>query len=214
MAFGLSPAFISMPALLISMVPARQLLVRLLVALPLLASCSSGSNGNDVVDAANAQNQHKIDNADVTAKQEADAKFLVNTASSTLLEIELGKLAQARATTPAVRTYGTALLQSRLEMLAALRTLADAKKLALPPALGEDEQAAYHEVSSSPAPQLDKRLVALLVKTQKQDEDAFDDMSDDAYDGDIRGFAAKYLEPVRENLEGAKDVAEAVEKLP
>jgi putative membrane protein len=214
MAFGLSPAFILMPALLISMVPARQLLVRLLVALPLLTSCSSGSNGNDVVDAANAQNQHKIDDADVTAKQEADAKFLVNTASSTLLEIELGKLAQARATTPTVRTYGTTLLQSRLEMLAALRTLAEAKKLALPPALGEDEQAAYHEVSSSPAPQLDKRLVALLVKTQKQDEDAFDDMSDDAYDGDIRGFAAKYLEPVRENLEGAKDVAEAVDKLP
>ena len=193
------------------LLPARHLFLGLVIALPLLAGCSSGSNGNDAVAAANAQNENKIDTADVTAKQEADAQFLVKATSNALLEVELGKLAQARATSPAVRTYGSRLLQNRLELLTALRTLSEAKKLAVPAALGEDEQAAYHEASASAAPQLDKHVMALIVKAQKQDEDAFDDMSDDAYDGDIRGFAAKYLTPVREELAAAKETVDAIE---
>lgn len=198
---------------LLFLLPSRQLFLGLGVALPLLAACS-GSGSSDAVDAANSQNKTKISTADVTAKQEADAIFLVKVTSNALLEVELGKLAQARASTPTVRTYGARLVQNRLELLAALRTLAEAKKLAVPPALDEDEQAAYHEVSTQTDTELDKRLIKLLVKTQKQDEDAFDNMSDDAYDGDIRGFAAKNLRPVQEELAGAKEVADAVADLP
>ncbi|MDB5235997.1 MAG: hypothetical protein JWR44_2990 [Hymenobacter sp.] len=193
--------------------PLRQQLTALALVLPLLAACSSGGS-SDALETANAQNEQKIDAADVTAKQEADAEFLVKTTGNALLEVELGKLMQARATAPATRAYGSQLVQNRLELLTALRALAGAKKLAVPPALGEDEQAAYHDVSIRTGSQLDKAAMALLVKAQKQDEDAFDDMKDDAYDGDIRGFAAKYLNPVQEQLDAAKETADAVENLP
>ena len=192
--------------------PSRQLFFSLSVAL--LTGCSSGSGGQDAVESATAQNENKISAADVTQKQEADAQFLVKTTSNALLEVELGKLAQARATTPAVRAYGPRLVQSRLDLLTALRTLAEAKKLALPAALGADEQAAYHEVSTKTGNELDKSLMTLIVKVQKQDDNVFDDMKDDAYDGDIRGFAAKYSRPVSEELDGAKEVANATEDLP
>ena len=185
----------------------------LLAGLLLAASCSSGSD-KDAVNAAMAQNEQKIDQADITKKQGADAKFLVQATGNALLEVELGKLAQARATSPTVRSYGTRLLQKRLELLGALRALAAAKSLAVPSALGDDEQAAYHDASTQTGAQLDKHVMALLVKLQKQDENAFDDMSDDAYDGDIRGFAAKYLPAVQEQLAGAKEVADVAEKLP
>ena len=184
------------------------------VALPLLTACSSGGGNADAVDAATAQNEKKIDTADITKKQEADAEFLVKSTSNALLEVELGKLAQARATAPAVRSYGARLVPQRLELLTTLRALAAAKSLTIPAALGGDEQEAYHEASTQPSTQLDKHLMALLVKAQKQDEDAFDDMSDDAYDGDIRGFAAKFHGPVQEQLDAAKDAADVAEKLP
>ena len=192
----------------------RRLFWQLAVALPLLASCSGNGGNTDAADNATAQNEKKIDTADITKKQQADAEFLVNTTSNALLEIELGKLAQARATAPAVRSYGARLVPQRLELLATLRTLAAAKSLTVPAALGGDEQEAYHEASTQPGSQLDKHLMALLVKTQKQDEDNFDDMSDDAYDGDIRGFAAKFHGPVEEQLDAAKETADAAEKLP
>ncbi|GAC1377390.1 MAG: hypothetical protein NVSMB30_24220 [Hymenobacter sp.] len=180
----------------------------------LLSGCSSGGGRGDAVAAANAQNEHNIGAADVTAKQEADAKFLVKATSNALLEVELGKLAQARASAPAVRAYGARLVQDRLSVLAALRVLAAAKQLAVPPALGEDEQAAYHDVSTRTGSQLDKHVMALLVKTQKQDKSAFDVMKDEAYDGDIRGFAAKYLPPVQEELAAAKEAARTADDLP
>jgi putative membrane protein len=198
---------------LLSSSPWRRLLFGLAVALPLFTACSSGG-GNDAVDAANNQNADKISDADVTEKQEADAQFMVKATSNALLGVELGKLAQARAITPVVRTYGARLVQNRLGLLSALRSLASAKQLAVPNALGEDEQAAYHEVSTQAGAQLDKRTMDLILKIQKQDADAFDDMKDDAYDGDIRGVAAKYEPSVREELAGAEEVAEAIEDLP
>jgi len=185
------------------------------LGLATLAACSSGSGpGNDAVANATSQNEQKINTADVTAKQEADAQFLVKATSNALLEAELGKLLQARGTTPSARSYGARLVPSRLELLAALRALAEAKKLALPPALGEDEQAAYHEASGNVGLPLDKQAVALLAKAQKQDENAFDDMKDDAYDGDIRGFAAKYLPAVQEQRAATKELAKALDDLP
>ncbi|MBD2723089.1 DUF4142 domain-containing protein [Hymenobacter armeniacus] len=196
-----------------ALAPLRRLFLGL--ALPVLGvSCSSPSGSDDAVNSATAQNEQKIDAADTTEKQEADAEFLVRATSSSLLEVELGKLLQARATVPAARAYGAAVVQQRLELLTALRALAATKKLAVPPALGGDEQAAYHEASTQPGAEFEKRAVALLVKAQGQDEDAFDDMKDDAYDGDIRGFAAKYHPAVEELLDRAKDVADAVDKRP
>ena len=193
------------------------LLPRVFLALPLLAlvACSSNSTGTeDPVAAARANNEKRIDTADITDKQEADADFLVNTASNALLNIELGKLAQQQGSSAAVKTYGQRLVQQRLELLRALQSLAAAKQLTVPADLGEDARAAYHEMSTQTGAELDKQLLMLVVKTQKQDEDAFDDMQDDAYDGDIRGLAAKYLPSVKEQLEAAEEAEDQITDQP
>lgn len=177
----------------------------------LACSCSSGPGQNDdPTAAARAQNDQKIDNADITKKQRADAEFLVKTASNGLLEQELAKLAQAKAATVALRTYGPQLLQSRLDMLQALRTLAAAKQLMVPAALGKDEQAAYHEASLLAGPAMDKQVLKTVIRALKQDRDAFRGMERDAYDGDIRGFAAKYGPPTGQQLDAAKAAEDAL----
>ncbi len=184
-----------------------------LLALAGLLACSSGpGKTDDPTAAAQAQNDQRIDNADITKKQRADADFLVKTASNGLLEQELAKLAQAKAATVALRTYGPQLLQSRLDMLQALRTLAAAKQLAVPAALGKDEQAAYHEASVLAGPAMDKQVLKTVIRALKQDRDAFRDMERDAYDGDIRGFAAKYGPPTGQQLDAAEAAEDALGK--
>ena len=190
---------------------------RWLLALPwaAAAACSSGGGtGNDSEATATAQNEQKIKEADVTKKQEADARFMVQAAGNALLSVELGKLVQARAALPALRTYGARLVQDHLALLEDLRALAQTKSLALPPALSEDAQTAYHDASTQTGTRLDKQTVELILKIQRQDEDAFDDMKDDAYDDDIRGFAAKHYNSVKEQLDAAKEVAGAVDSQP
>lgn len=190
---------------------------RFLLAVPLLTllACSTNDSGSaDPVEAARNQNEKRIDTADVTEKQETDANFLVNAAGNTLLQMELGKLAQQQSSTAVVRAYGPRLVQQRLEMLRALQSVAASKQLTIPADLGDDARAAYHEVSKLAGAPFDKKLMELVVKTQKQDEDAFDDMKEEAYDGDIRGFAAKYLPAVQEQLAAAKEVEDEVADLP
>ncbi len=179
----------------------------------LASACSSGpGQTDDATAAAQAQNDQKIDHADITKKQRADADFLVKTASNGLLEQELAKLAQAKAATVAVRNLAPQLLQSRLEMLQALRALATAKQLAVPAELGKDEQAAYHETGLLAGPALDKKLLETVIRALKQDRSAFQDMEKDAYDGDIRGFAAKYGGPTGQQLDAARAAEDALGK--
>ncbi len=184
-----------------------------LLALAGLLACSSGpGKTDDPVAAAQSENAHKIDDDAITKKQRADADFLVKAASNSLLEQELAKLAQARAATVAVRTFGAQLLQSRLAMLQALRTLAATKQLAVPAALGKDGQAAYHEVNKFAGPTLDKELLKTVIRALKQDRDAFSAMQRDAYDGDIRGFAAKFRAPIGQQLDAADAAEDALSK--
>lgn len=184
-----------------------------LLALAGLGACSSGpGKTDDSVAAAQSENTQKIDSDAITKKQRADADFLVKAASNGLLEQELAKLAQARAATVAVRTFGAQLLQSRLALLQALRTLAAAKQLAVPAALGKDEQEAYHEVNKYAGPTLDKELLKTVTRALKQDRDAFRGMQRDAYDGDIRGFAAKYGGALGPQIDAADAAEDALTK--
>ena len=139
-------------------------LARTLPLLALLACSSNNAERADPVAAARDRNEKKIDTADITERQAADADFLVNATDNALLGVELGKLAQQKATSAVVRTYGTRLVQQRLELLRALQNLAAAKQLAVPADLGQDAAAAYHEVDSQTGTELDKRLLRNRTK--------------------------------------------------
>ena len=205
------------PSFFLTLPMTTTFLTRVVRALPLLGLLACSSNQSETADpvaAARDRNEKKIDTADITDRQAADADFLVNATDNVLLGVELGKLAQQKASTAVLRAYGQRLVQQRLELLRALQSLAAAKHLAVPADLGQDARAAYHETSTLTGLQFDKQLLTVAVKMQAQDEDAFDDMQDDAYDGDIRGFAAKYHPALQEQLSAAKVVQDEIDDLP
>jgi putative membrane protein len=84
----------------------------------------------------------------------------------------------------------------------------------LPNALGKDQQSKYAELSAVAGIQFDKQFVAAVKESHKNDIDAFEDMSKEAYDGDIRGFAAKFLPTLEQHLKDVDAVEDEIEKLP
>lgn len=179
-----------------------------------LGSCSPDASQKDPVAEAQFQNEKRIGNDNVTEKQERDAEFMVAAASDGMLEVELGKLAEQKATQPAVKTFGQHMVEQHAEANAALKALAEQKGLVLPGGLGREQQEAYAELSALTGSAFDKQYMALMVDDHKKDVDEFEDMSEDAYDGDIRGFAAKYAPVLKEHLDMAKQVNGQVEDLP
>ncbi|PJJ48507.1 DUF4142 domain-containing protein [Hymenobacter chitinivorans] len=187
----------------------------LALAFPLLlAACSPDASKKDPVAEAQFQNEKRIGDENVTEKQERDAEFMVDGASDGLLEVELGKLAQQKATTPAVKNFGQHMVEQHGEANSALKALAEQKGLTLPAGLGQEQQDTYAKLAALTGTQFDKQYMATMVDDHKKDVDEFEDMSEDAYDGDIRGFAAKYAPVLKQHLDMAKQVNEQVEDLP
>jgi putative membrane protein len=186
----------------------------LAVLLALGVSCSPDASKKDPVAEAQFQNEKRIGDENVTKKQEHDAEFMVEAASDGMLEVELGKLAQQKATQPAVKNFGQHMVEQHSEANTALKTLAEKKGLVLPTSLGQEQQETYGKLATLTGTQFDKQYMAAMVDAHKKDVDAFEDMSEDAYDGDIRGFAAKYAPVLKEHLDMAKQVNDQVEDLP
>jgi putative membrane protein len=179
-----------------------------------LASCSPDAGQKDPVADAKFQNEKRIKEAAVTERQERDAEFMVDAAVSGMLELEMGKLAQQKAATPAVRTYAQALVQQNGIVATALRNLAQQKNLVLPGGLGEDQQKTYAELSALTGTQFDKQFIATVKQEHERTTDAFEDLSKDAYDGDIRGLAAKYLPTLEQQFKAVETVEDQLENLP
>ncbi|GAA3935505.1 DUF4142 domain-containing protein [Hymenobacter algoricola] len=186
---------------------------RFLLPLSLLAAvaCSSDASKKDPVAEARFENEKRIGDENITEKQERDATFVVDVASDGQLEVELGRLAQQQSTTPAVKDFGQRMATQHAEISQALGVLAEQKGIVLPAGLGAEQQKTRQELAALTGAAFDKKYLELMVDDHANDVDAFDDMSEDAYDGDIRGFAAKYLPRLKEHLELAKQVQDQVE---
>ncbi|MBW3130689.1 MULTISPECIES: DUF4142 domain-containing protein [Hymenobacter] len=179
-----------------------------------LSACSPGTNSDNPVAAALAQNEKRIDDLDITEKQKQDAEFMVNAAADGILNQQLATVALQRAATPSVRNLAQTLLNQYIKMTGELKTLAGRKGITLPEALGSERKEQYDNISALTGTAFDKKYSAAIVDGQKKAVDSYEDLSEDAYDGDIRGFAAKYLPMLQQQVTQAQQVQDEVEKLP
>lgn len=180
----------------------------------LLGACSSGTNSDNPVAAAIAQNEQRIDDLDITKKQKQDATFVVNAVADGILDQQLATVALQRAATPSVRNLAQTLLDQHIKMNGELKELAGRKEIVLPEALGAERQETYKNLSALTGTAFDKKYSEAMVDGQKKAVDSYEDLSKEAYDGDIRGLAAKYLPVLQQQVAQAQQVQDEVEKLP
>ncbi|GAB2946701.1 hypothetical protein GCM10027048_09590 [Hymenobacter coalescens] len=171
-----------------------------------LASCGTGER--DPVADAKFENEQRIGREDVTKRQEQDADFMVEAATGSRFGAELGLLAQRRGGSPALRSYGQQLAREQSSLSAALRTVGEQKNLAVPDALTQDQQETVSKLSGLSGAAFDQELLGTITEHLDDAHDAFDDMADDAYDGDIRAVAAKHAALLKTQRERADQLEE------
>jgi putative membrane protein len=183
-----------------------------LSVLPLFTACSGGESNKDPVAQAKFENEKRIGNEDITKKQERDAEFMVTTASRGMLDLEMSQIAQRKATSPDVKYLAQSMVAGHSTMQTELKALADKKGIVLPASLGGDQAKQVGELTALNGSSFDRKYLDLLEETHKNSVDDFDDMSDDAYDGDIRAFAAKFLPALKTHREAIDKAAELLPK--
>ncbi|RTQ53759.1 DUF4142 domain-containing protein [Hymenobacter gummosus] len=187
-------------------------LPRILLLIAPLGLLSCGAGERDPVADAKFENGQRIEREDVTKRQEQDADFVVEAATGSSFGAALGQLATRQASSPALRTFGQQLQRDAGQLGGALRTLATQKSLTLPEGLSGRQQDAIDELTRLRGAAFDKELLEVATDYLDDAQDAFDDMADDAYDGDIRGVAAKYAPTLKSHYERADELQDQLPK--
>jgi putative membrane protein len=176
-------------------------------------ACNDGGS-NDAVESANESNEVKQDSAEnrgtdqasAATVSEEDSKFAVEAASGGMMEVQLGELAQQKASSQKVKDFGSMMVRDHSKANDELKTLAASKNITLPPAPGEDHMDHIKKLSDKSGKEFDKDYIKLMVDDHKDDIDKFEKCSKDAKDADLKAFAQKTLPTLRQHHDAAKKI--------
>jgi putative membrane protein len=167
-------------------------------------SCKNEPKAEDPKEVAEDENEAKFDN---TKEAEKDAEILVDAAEFDLEQRELGKLAQSRGVSAAVKDLGKMMEKHHNDAFAQLSTLAKEKQISIPTAITEDGQKEYDRLSKVDVKNFDKEY---LDHVYKEHHDAIDDFTQDAQATKSVEIKA-YLESMISTLKNHHDEVEKLQ---
>ena len=173
----------------------------------MLAGLSCGSKeGQDSAEMAEEQNEETFEDSNT----KDDAEFAVEAANGGLLEVQLGTLALTKASSPQVKTFAQMMVDQHTQANNELKSLAQQKNITLPTVMGDDHQRKYDNLRDKTGAEFDKEYMDLMVKDHKEDIDEFEDQAEEGKDPELKQWASSKLATLRQHLQEAERVQEAV----
>lgn len=136
---------------------------------------------------------HAADKSSVSA---ADKSFAMKAAVGGMTEVQLGKLASEKASSPEVKDFGSKMVTDHGKAGEELKTIATGKGITLPDKLDAKHQAMVDKMSKLSGTAFDKQYVTAMVKAHKEDDAAFSKEAKSGGDADFKAFAVKTDEEV------------------
>jgi putative membrane protein len=137
----------------------------------------------------------------------ADKKFVMNAAKGGMMEVELGKVAAEKASSPDVKQFGQRMVDDHSKANDQLKTLAEQKGVTLPTDLDAKDKAMKDKMSGLSGEQFDKMYMQHMVMDHKKDVAEFKKESTSAKDSDLKNWAAQTLPTLEDHLKNAQQVA-------
>jgi putative membrane protein len=136
-----------------------------------------------------------------------DREFIEKAAAGGMLEVQAGQMAEQKAQSADVKSFGGMLVTDHTAANEELKALAQKKGVALPTALPKKDQKKLDKMAK--AKDFDKTFIKEQgIEDHKHDIKDFTKASKDAKDPDVKAFAAKTLPVLQKHLQ----TAEAAEK--
>lgn len=133
--------------------------------------------------------------------------FLENATVGSMMEIELGKVAQKNSKNVKVKAFGNLMVKDHGHVLDSLKAIAKEKVISLPEKLPAKEQEHIDEFKKLMGPDFDKRFVDMMVNDHADAVNLFKDACSNA-DAKVSAFASKTLKVIEEHAAKAKTLAE------
>lgn len=176
------------------------LLITLFIAGSMQA-CNNANRNADTVESAEDINDDKQNvNEDIS-------DFMVKAANGGMMEVQLGEMAQQNAMSQSVKNFGSMIVSDHGKANEELKTLASAKNITLPAAVGGDLKEHIDKLTQLKGSEFDQNYMDMMVDDHQDDVDLFEKAAD-SDDQDVKAFASKTLPVLRMHLDSAKAINE------
>jgi putative membrane protein len=133
-----------------------------------------------------------------------DLNFVNNAAAGGLAEVELGQLAQQKATNDQVKQFGKRMVDDHTRLNNELKAIAHSKGLTPPTALTGKHEKTKQDLSAKSAQDFDRAYMKHMVDDHQQDVAEFKNEADNGLDPEVKAFAKSALPTLQEHLRMAQ----------
>ncbi|MFN2452621.1 MAG: DUF4142 domain-containing protein [Pyrinomonadaceae bacterium] len=141
-----------------------------------------------------------------------DLAFMNDAAPGSMAEVELGKLAAKQGASKDVKQFGQHMVEDHTKAGKELMSLAEQKKVMLPPDVLPKHKEAMEKLSKLSGADFDREYVKEMVAAHEKDVAAFEGVAMNGTDKDVQGFAAKTLPTLKEHLRMIREINEKMGK--
>jgi len=120
-----------------------------------------------------------------------DTAFVGKVSQGGRFEVEAGKLAQDKATSPDVKAFATKDVDDHVQVNTELKTIADAEGIALAPVLNHKFRRQLKSLGAKSGADFDLAYVDAMAKIHAKDEAIFAKEAQDSADPQWKAFASK-----------------------
>jgi putative membrane protein len=136
-----------------------------------------------------------------------DTHFASNAAQGGMAEVKLGELAQEKAGSEAVKSFGKRMVNDHSQAGEKLKATAHSENINLPTELKPADQAAYDRLSKLSGTEFDRAYMRLMVKDHEEDVAEFKREATSGSNQALKEFATQILPTLQDHLKEARDVA-------
>src|SRR4051812_9247750 len=185
-----------------------------------LGACNTGGNKQDSVDSAKNANEQKDTSANMTTNNNRSdttatstmpvskdaSDFAVEAASGGLMEVELGKIAQEKATNPRIKEFGAMMVKDHSDANEQLKSLAQQKNITLPANVSDKQQKDIDDLNKKTGKDFDKAYMNMMLDDHKKDIKKFEKAGNNLKDAEIKSFAMSALPTLQKHLDSARAI--------
>lgn len=142
----------------------------------------------------------------LTKVSPAARKFMDRAAQGGLAEVQLGQLAEQKASSQAVKDFGKRMVTDHTQINGRLKTLASSDGVSLPTAMDAKDQALYNKLSGMSGAGFDREYMKEMVKDHKMDVADFQKEATTSRNDGVRSFASSALPTLQQHLQLAQQM--------
>ena len=140
----------------------------------------------------------------------AESEFMTEAAQGGLMEVELGKLAQDKASNDKVKEFGKRMEQDHGKAKSELQKIASDKGIQLSSELDKKHKSKVDKLAKLSGANFDRQYMQDMVSDHKEDIKKFQRESDKGKDVDVKTFASQALPTLKEHLQLAENTSREV----